>query len=155
MLKVGNMRLENNQQTKPCHNRLPMHKDLGKNDLHNKKILLVEDDHFNQKMMQHLFYRWKVDADVSGNGKEAINNLRRQSYDLVLMDIEMPEMNGFETVRYMREVLKLDVPVIAVTGNTALEDLQTAMECGMQDLITKPFDPGFLYSKILSHIETK
>jgi len=155
MLNAGNKGEENNQQTEPCNNRLPIHEDRGKNDLRNKKILLVEDDHFNQKMMQLLFYLWKVDADVSGNGIEAIDSLKRQSYDLVLMDIEMPEMNGFETVRYMREVLKLNVPVIAVTANTAHEDRQAAMECGMQDLVTKPFDPGILYSKILSHIETR
>jgi two-component system CheB/CheR fusion protein len=146
---------ENNQQTEPRNNRRPMHQNRWKNNLQNKKILLVEDDHFNQKMMLHLFNKWKVDADVSGNGTEAINSLRRQSYDLVLMDIEMPEMNGYETVRYIREVMKIDVPVIAVTANTAHEDRQTAMECGMQDFITKPFDPGILYSKILSHIETR
>ncbi len=146
---------EKNQQTDSCTEGLPSFEVPVKNDLQNKKILLVEDDHFNQKWMQLLFCLWKIDADVSGNGKEAIASLRRRSYDLVLMDIEMPEMNGFETVRYMREVMKLDVPVIAVTANTAHEDRQAAMDCGMQDFITKPFEPGILYSKILSQIETR
>ena len=121
--------------------------------LPDRNVLVVEDDPFNQSFMQNLLRYWKANADISENGWEAIKLLRRKSYDLVLMDIEMPVMNGLQTIDYIRKELKLNVPVIAVSANMEDETKRQAKEKGMNDYVEKPFDPDRLWSKISNHLQ--
>mgnify|MGYP001423433064 CR=1 FL=1 len=120
--------------------------------LYKKRILLVEDDPVYQFLMQSLLNRWKADCAISGNGRVAIELLQQELYDIVLMDLEMPEMNGFETVRYIRNIMKLEIPVIAVTSCDQAEDILLARTYGMNGYLLKPFEARHLYNTILYHL---
>jgi CheY-like chemotaxis protein len=106
------------------------------------KILLVEDDMFNQEVAQAMLTNLEFDVDVVGNGIEAIKALETKSYDLVLMDIQMPEMNGVEATKIIRnpesKVLNKDIPVIALTAHAMKGDREKFFEIGMNDYISKP-----------------
>lgn len=107
---------------------------------HPLKILVAEDNTVNQKLIIHLLKRLGYRADVVGNGLEAIASLERQSYDIVLMDVQMPEMDGFETTR---AICKGWTPeqrprIIALTANAMEGDRETCLASGMDDYISKP-----------------
>ncbi|MDH4137667.1 MAG: response regulator, partial [Anaerolineae bacterium] len=108
--------------------RLPLH------------ILLAEDNTVNQKLALRLLERMGYRADVAGNGLEAIESLRRQSYDVVLMDVQMPEMGGLEATRAIcREWPRQQRPrIIAMTANVMKEDREVCLAAGMDDYIGKP-----------------
>lgn len=120
--------------------------------LSNRRILVVEDDPVNQAYMKLLFQCWNVSADICKNGKEAIGYLRRKSFDIVLTDLEMPEMNGFETVEHIRNEMRSSIPVIAITANTDTVTRHRALACGMDDYILKPVNPDILFSKMTFHL---
>lgn len=86
------------------------------------KILIVEDDPLSQSILLSLLQSWSMVADISQNGDEAVRTLEKQEYDLVLMDIEMPGMNGYEATQYIRQQLKLNMPIIAVSSNSLESD---------------------------------
>jgi CheY-like chemotaxis protein len=104
------------------------------------QILLVEDNIVNQKVAQHLLGRMGYYADVAANGVEAIAALTSQRYDVLLMDLHMPEMDGLEATRIIRRQLPSDrQPVIvAMTAAALLEDQKASIEAGMDAFITKP-----------------
>ena len=120
----------------------------GEKDLENIKVLAVDDDPFNQSLIRLLLKSWKISADIADNGREAISQLLRHKYDLVLMDIEMPGLNGYETTRVIRNEMLLNLPIIAVTSNNTERDRQLARESGMNDFVPKPI----LHSELLSSI---
>lgn len=120
----------------------------GEKDLENIKVLAVDDDPFNQSLIRLLLKSWKISADIADNGNEAISQLLRHPYDLVLMDIEIPGLNGYETTRVIRNEMQLDLPIIAVTSNNTERDRQLARESGMNDFVPKPI----LHSELLSSI---
>ena len=76
--------------------------------------------------------------------------LQEGSYDLILMDMQMPEMDGYEATRHIREALKLDIPIIALTAHAMSEEREKCIALGMNDYISKPFDPKELEAKINS-----
>jgi CheY-like chemotaxis protein len=90
---------------------------------------------------------------MASNGKIAIEKMVLNTYDLVLMDLQMPEMNGFEATDYIRKVLKSNVPIIALTADVTTVDLAKCKAVGMNDYISKPVDERLLYSKIVSLIK--
>jgi CheY-like chemotaxis protein/HPt (histidine-containing phosphotransfer) domain-containing protein len=104
------------------------------------KILVAEDNPANQKLMLLTFHHMGYSADLVGNGLEVIEALKRTHYDLVFMDVEMPEMDGLETTRaIVRDWLPAECPVIIGTTALSLEgDLERCREAGMEDCITKP-----------------
>ena len=120
----------------------------GEKDLENIKVLAVDDDPFNQSLIRLLLKSWKISADIADNGRDAISQLLRHQYDLVLMDIEMPGLNGYETTRVIRNEMLLNLPIIAVTSNNTERDRQLARESGMNDFVPKPI----LHSELLSSI---
>ncbi len=104
------------------------------------RILLAEDNVVNQKVATAMLSRLGYRADIVGNGKEALEALRRQSYDLVLMDVQMPEMDGLEaTQRICLEIPKSQRPqIVAMTANARQEDVHECLAAGMDSVLTKP-----------------
>jgi signal transduction histidine kinase/CheY-like chemotaxis protein len=119
----------------------------------NLSILLLEDNPINQILAVNTLQKWMPDIkiDVAGDGKEGIDKLKEQNYDLMLVDIQMPEMDGYETTRYIRtkmDVSKKNIPIIALTAGALKEDEQKAIAAGMNDYVSKPFDIETLAGKI-------
>jgi two-component system sensor histidine kinase/response regulator len=112
------------------------------------RILVVEDNAVNQKVVQKLLERQGYRSDLAGNGFEALAALRERPYDLVLMDCQMPEMDGFEATRQLRDpasaVRDVAIPVIALTANAMQGDRERCLEAGMNDYLTKPIAPQAL-----------
>lgn len=116
-------------------------------------VLVVEDIALNQLLMQTLLDDFGFEYDVAGNGNIAIEQLRKKSYDVILMDLQMPEMNGFQATEYIRNTMKLTTPIIALTADVTTVDLAKCKEVGMNDYIAKPVNERALYSKILTHVK--
>jgi PAS domain S-box-containing protein len=117
------------------------------------KILVVEDIALNQLLMKTLLEDFGFDMDVAGNGKIALEKLRTTRYDIVLMDLQMPVMNGFEATEYIRNELCLTVPIIALTADVTTVDVEKCKAVGMNDYISKPIDDKLLYSKIIKYLK--
>ncbi len=118
----------------------------------NIKVLVVEDMDLNQLLMKTLLDDFGFERDIAANGKIAIEKLQAKSYDVILMDLQMPEMNGFEATEYIRNVMKLKTPIIALTADVTTVDLAKCKAAGMNDYIAKPVDEKVLYSKIVGSV---
>ncbi|HKR04820.1 MAG TPA: response regulator [Bacteroidia bacterium] len=123
--------------------------------LKTKKILLVEDNPFNQIVatdtIQDLIKG--IQLDVADNGRKAVDMLRKNAYDLVIMDIQMPEMDGYEATKFIRSNFPApvkDIPIMAMTANVIKEEIEKCFDSGMNSYIAKPFDPEDLFNKISS-----
>lgn len=121
--------------------------------LKNIKVLVVEDIALNQLLMKTLLDDFGFERDIAANGKIAIEKLQASPYDVILMDLQMPEMNGFEATKYIRNELNLDIPIIALTADVTTVDLAKCKAVGMNDYIAKPVDERLLYSKIISMVK--
>jgi len=112
------------------------------------RVLLVEDNFVNERVAVYMLTKLGHQVDVARHGREAIDMLGKAGYDLVLMDCQMPDMDGFEATRVIRDpssaVLDHDVPVIAMTANAFPEDRARAFACGMNDFLSKPVDRSVL-----------
>jgi len=124
--------------------------DNRKKTLHlNGKILLVEDILINQKVALGLMADCGLDIDVANNGEEALQQYSENNYDLILMDCQMPVMDGYEATRIIRET-NLDIPIIAVTANALSSDREKCELAGMSDYLAKPFNRQQLMD-VLNH----
>nr|MBP6456805.1 response regulator [Chitinophagaceae bacterium] len=143
---------------------LPFHKtkehaeaelDLPEIDAENKniKVLVVEDIALNQLLMKTLLDDFGFERDIASNGKIAIEKLQKNSYDVILMDLQMPEMNGFEATEYIRNTMNSKIPIIALTADVTTVDLEKCKAVGMNDYIAKPVDERLLYAKIISLVK--
>jgi CheY-like chemotaxis protein len=116
------------------------------------RILLAEDNQINQKVALRILAKLGYHADAVGNGHEAIHALQTIAYDLVLMDIQMPEMDGFEATTQIRNpetgVLNPQVPIIAMTAHALHGDKERCLESGMNGYVSKPVEPGHLVEEI-------
>lgn len=115
----------------------------------NVKILVVEDITLNQLLMRTLLDDFGFQCDIAANGQIAIEMLQHKVYDIILMDLQMPELNGFEATEYIRKTLKLNIPIIALTADVTTADLAKCKSVGMDDYISKPVDERLLQSKII------
>ncbi|MDX2254287.1 MAG: response regulator [Pseudanabaenaceae cyanobacterium bins.39] len=104
------------------------------------KILLVEDNPMNQKLATLMMQKFGYSVDIANNGIEAIQFVEKQVYDLVLMDVQMPEMDGLTATKWIREHLQYQPYIIALTASSSLSDRDTCVNAGMNDYITKPID---------------
>lgn len=121
--------------------------------LHGKKVLIVEDNLTNQKVIYHNLKKVGMEPDLAENGKEAIKYLEDGfTYDLIIMDLQMPEMNGFETTEYIRKKLKLDIPIIAMTASALRNEKAVCLSIGMNEYLTKPFVPEDLFKHLRHYL---
>lgn len=122
-------------------------------DYSDRKLLLVEDDSFNQEIALIILQEiWPV-VDLAEDGLQAVERVKDKCYDLILMDMQMPRMDGLSATRQIRTLpYGLDVPVIAMTGNAFVEDRNRCYDAGMNDFLAKPVRPADLFEVILKWI---
>ncbi|MFC0516377.1 response regulator [Mucilaginibacter angelicae] len=119
---------------------------------HSLNILVVDDNAMNQSLMKHLFTQWGIGFDVASNGEEAINRLKSETYNVVLMDIQMPKMDGYTATYQIRNDLKLDVPIIAMTAHAMAGEREKCLSHGMNEYIAKPVNDDDLFKLILKFV---
>ncbi len=122
-------------------------------DLTGIKVLVAEDIALNQLLMRTLLEDFGFECDIADNGKIAVEKIQTQKYDVILMDLQMPEMNGFEATDFIRNELKSDIPIIALTADVTTVDLAKCKTVGMNDYIAKPVNEKLLYSKIIGIVK--
>ena len=122
----------------------------------NYRILLVEDNPFNQMVAEDTLKDWHGDLqiDIAENGVIALEKLQKNSYDLVLMDIQMPEMDGHEATKKARNEYGIRIPIIAMTAQATPYEIDACIQNGMNDYISKPFKEEDLFSKITYWLQT-
>jgi CheY-like chemotaxis protein len=101
---------------------------------------VVEDVIANQALMKAFLNIFGCGTDIANNGQEAIEKIKTNSYDMCLMDVQMPVMGGIEATEIIRREISKDIPIIALTAAAMKEDKDKCMECGMNDYLTKPID---------------
>ncbi|MES2567767.1 MAG: response regulator [Bacteroidota bacterium] len=120
------------------------------------KVLLVEDNFFNQLLAAKVLENWECIVDVAANGNIAISKVKDNDFDIILMDIQLPELNGYDATSYIRSKIpepKCNIPIIAMSANIFEEEIKKCFECGMNDYVSKPFVEHILYEKILKAIQ--
>lgn len=118
------------------------------------RVLIVEDNEMNQYVAHQMLTRWGAKVDIAENGLIAIEKVRDNQFDIILMDIQMPEMDGFAATRYIRQDLKKaaeELPIIALTASMLADSKAQVYEAGMNDFVLKPFDPVTLRRVLLSY----
>ncbi|MFI5220232.1 MAG: two-component regulator propeller domain-containing protein [Bacteroidia bacterium] len=120
----------------------------------NLKVLVVEDNYFNQMVVIDTLHSFnsKMQIDVAENGKTAIEKIKSNNYHVVLMDIQMPEMDGYQATEIIRsdENMRIkNIPVIAMTANATTSEVERCMKAGFNEYVSKPFNPDELFEKIL------
>ena len=117
------------------------------------KVLVVEDMELNQLLMRTLLEDFGFECDIAANGKLAIEKLKDNHFDIILMDLQMPEMNGFEATEYIRKTLKSKIPIVALTADVTTVDVTKCLEVGMNDYIAKPVDERLLFNKLVGLVK--
>ncbi|MBP2283004.1 PAS domain S-box-containing protein [Flavobacterium sp. CG_23.5] len=113
------------------------------------KVLVAEDIALNQLLIKIILLDFGYEIDMANNGKEAVEKLQKNTYDIILMDLQMPVMNGFEATRYIRNELNSNIPIIALTADVTSVDVEKCKAAGMNDYVSKPIDEKILYNKII------
>jgi PAS domain S-box-containing protein len=127
------------------------------NEIKNVKVLLAEDNEMNQLLAQKVLTDWGWNVDVVENGIDTIEKLSKKDFDIILMDIQMPDMDGYETTHRIRNDMpapKCNIPIIAVTAHLMSGEEEKCYKIGMNGYISKPFDSKVLYSKIASILKS-
>lgn len=112
------------------------------------RVLVVDDNAINQSLMKHLLSQWNIDFEMASNGLEAVEYLRKKDCDLVLMDLQMPQMDGYTATQQIREMLKLDIPIIAMTAHALPGEREKCLSRGMNEYISKPIKEEELFKLI-------
>ncbi|CAG5069194.1 Sensor histidine kinase RcsC [Dyadobacter sp. CECT 9623] len=113
-----------------------------------RKVLVAEDNPINALLLKKYLKAWMLETTVVVNGREAVETLRKQIFDLIIMDTRMPEMDGFQAARLARNELKITTPILSLSATVLPEEIQQAYEAGMNDTLSKPFEPEKLHQKI-------
>ena len=117
--------------------------------LNDRKFLVAEDNEVNQKVMRHVLIKAGARVDVAGNGLEAIEFLKKnQDYSIIIMDLQMPQMDGYAATKYIRNIMHIATPIVAMTASVLKGEKEKCISIGMNDYISKPFDFSFLYNRI-------
>ncbi len=128
---------------------------LVDDSLQNLKILLVEDNEMNSFIACQSLHYFGCIVDTASNGIEAIEKLAVQKPDLILMDIQMPEMDGIEATKFIRDEMAISTPIIALTANAFKRDIDLYLSIGMNDYVTKPFEENVLFNTIANTLNIK
>ncbi|MDF2930894.1 MAG: evgS [Chryseobacterium sp.] len=112
------------------------------------RVLVVDDNAINQSLMKHLLLQWNIDFETASNGLEAVEYLRNNDCDLVLMDIQMPQMDGYAATQQIREELKLNIPIIAMTAHALAGERERCLSRGINEYISKPIKEEELFKLI-------
>lgn len=112
------------------------------------KILFADDDKVAQKMMVYNLVRYDHEVTTVENGKEAIEAIKEENYDLIILDIIMPKLSGIDVLEYIRNEVSEEIPVIMMSRDSHPTTIQKAKNTGANEYITKPFTPENLYLKI-------
>lgn len=124
-------------------------------DFQNIKVLVVEDVKLNQLLLRTILDNFNFKNDIADNGKIALEKMQTETYDIILMDLQMPEMDGFEATSQIRNKLNSKVPIIALTADVTTVDIDKCKAAGMNDYISKPLDEHILYTKIMELVNQK
>ena len=117
------------------------------------RVLVAEDVALNQLLIQIILSDFGFEHEIVSNGKMAIEKLQTNTYDIILMDLQMPKMNGFEAAEYIRKTMKSKIPIIALTANVITADITKCKEFGMNDYVSKPINENVLYNKIVELVK--
>lgn len=117
-------------------------------------VLLVEDHALNQQLAMRLIKDFGFTVSLATNGRNAIEVLKEEKFDVILMDLQMPEMDGYDTTQYVREKMFITTPIIALTAHSSSGEREKCMALGMNDYMTKPYRSKDLYYKIVRAIST-
>lgn len=123
-------------------------KTVSKNDLGNLKILLCEDNVLNQKLAKSVINNFGFELDIAHNGEEGIELLSQKEYDLVLMDLQMPVKDGYQTTEYIRNEMNSTIPIIAMTAHSLVGEQELCYKVGMNAYVPKPFKQAVLLKAI-------
>lgn len=125
---------------------------LESKNLHGLKVLLVEDDSMNRFVMAQFFKKWNAQLVEAENGNKAIELLSKEQFDIVLMDLHMPDLDGIEATRIIRQgspsIMDSNIPIIALTADVSEDVKEKIRSVGMDDMVIKPSEPEILYNKI-------
>ncbi len=127
----------------------------NRNELEGLNVLLVEDNKINQMVAIKFLEKWKVNYDLAENGEVAFKKVMRRDYDIVIMDLHMPILDGYEVTKRIRsrpENKYKSLPIIALTASAMAEEKANVFRVGMNDYVTKPFDPDELYCALFKYI---
>jgi CheY-like chemotaxis protein/nitrogen-specific signal transduction histidine kinase len=116
-------------------------------------VLIAEDNAMNQQLISHLMKSWGIDFIMVSNGDEVIKELKKKSYSIVLMDIQMPQMDGYTATNIIRNELKLNIPIIAMTAHAMAGEKEKCLQLGMNDYVSKPIKETVLYNMIGQHAQ--
>ncbi len=122
---------------------------IDQSDLTGKNILIVEDNELNRFLAVTILKKWNANIHIAVNGDEAVKAVSNLKIDIVLMDIQMPVMDGVAAAKAIRNELKSNIPIIALTANALESEKEKCWQAGMNDYITKPYNPEFLREKII------
>lgn len=116
------------------------------------KILIVEDNLLSQKVVAFMLKEWGFKFNVTANGKLAIEHLKKHPYDLILMDIQMPELDGFKTTEYIRNKLNIELPIIGMSAHPIPGERNKCLKAGMNDYIEKPINEMELFNLVNNYL---
>lgn len=130
-------------------------KKLPDTNMQQLRVLLVEDNDINRLYAKSILKNWRCQTDTAENGLVAIEKIKNNSFDVVLMDVQMPVMDGYETTKAIRsmEAPHSKIPVVALTANATKADVEKCMAAGMNDYLPKPFTPDDLYRKLFEDLK--
>jgi CheY-like chemotaxis protein len=120
-----------------------------------KRVLVVEDDLVNQKVAQSILAGWDLEIEIAENGLVALEKLKEADFDIILMDLHMPEMDGYESsvaIRNLADKRKRSIPIIALTADAFMEVKERILAAEMNDFVSKPFVPAELQKKLIKNM---
>ncbi|MFY0599437.1 MAG: response regulator [Cyclobacteriaceae bacterium] len=126
--------------------------ELSSIDVDHLTVLIVDDNELNRLVLKKFMNKWGVDSEESENGVDALEKMRSRQFDIILLDLQMPEMSGYEVAEIVRNDSSLkSIPIIAISADNISNVYEKVIASGIDDFITKPFDPSDLKTKMLSH----
>ena len=139
------------------HEEKPHHQIEVSDGLNNLRVLIAEDNMVNVMLMKKLLSKWGIVPTVAENGERAIEMVQYGNFDIILMDLQMPILNGFDAateIRKMRDPKKANIPIIALTASALFDIKERVFSSGMNDYVSKPFKPDELKEKMLNLVAT-